>query len=778
MGTSFESTPLPAIGRWIRHDLRRRGLRLIALMAFTAIGGAALVTMAAGVRRSDSVVDRIVSVVRPATAIVVPNQPGFDWAPVADLPMVDDLVEFPVLYFEIDGWDGEVGGFPPGRADVTDEWERPVVIDGRLADQGQVDEVTVSPDIAAAHDVEVGDVLTVQLIDMGEALAGRIDTAERRDVDVTVVGVAKLSFFSWEVQPTHAFFEAHRDLIVGEGGYVNALVRLRGGSSDIAEFERALADVAERPIEVLANFETERQYRRAIALETGALALLAVATAVMVVLLVGPAAARLVNSAAADSTTLAHLGADRRTVVASLAGAPAIAILVGAVASPAIAHLASDLFPIGFGRTVEPEPGRRVDWVAIAAGVATTAAILVTVVVATAVRTARRQGQPGRPTSQSWIDRLTWRSPGSVPSRLGGRLALGHRPHDSAARAVTGIAAVGVAGFVAAFTFAAGLDEAIEDPSLFGQVFDAAALVEPGTFDTAAIADGSQADAIAVIRNVVADLEGRPISTVSVELLAGDVDLVLSRGRIPTGPDEIAVAPETVDELDVDIGDTVTLEGRPVVVVGEVLMPESGHTSYTSGVLIHPSATDRLTESGLDVKFEFIAVDLPDDTDVAVAIDALGEPFRSVVEPWPPTGRQEALRSTDDLPMVFGCFVGAMTVGALLHALTTTERRRRHEVAVMQVIGLTRTQARRTVAWHAFVGAVCGTALGIPIGVLIGRTTWEAVARSLPALERTPAAWWPVAAAVPLAVAVAIVLATWPMARTARREPALILRTE
>jgi ABC-type lipoprotein release transport system permease subunit len=778
LGTRSGSSAFPATVRWVRHDVGRRGLRLIALMAFTAVGGAALVTMTAGVRRSDSVVDRIVSVVRPATAIVVPNQPGFDWSPVADLPMVDDLVEFPVLHFDVEGWDGEVGGFPPGRADVTEEWERPVVVEGRLADQARADEVTISPDIAAAHDVGVGDRLTIRLIDMGEALAGRIDTAERREVDVTVVGVAKLSFFSWEVQPTHAFLEAHRDLIVGDAGYVNALVRLERGSDDVVAFEGALAEIAGRPIEVLTNSETERQYRRAITLETGALALLAAATAVMVVLLVGPAAARLVSSSAPDAATLGQLGADRRTVVASLAGAPAIAILVGAVVSPAIAHVASDLFPIGFGRTVEPQPGRRVDWVAIGIGVSATAAILMGVVVFSAVKTAQRADEHVSAVLPGWIDRLTWRLPGSLPSRLGGRLALGHRPRDSAARAVTGIAAVGVAGFVAAFTFAAGLDEAIEDPSLFGQVFDAAAFVEPGTFDTDGIREAADVDAIAILRNVVADLEGRPVSTMSVEALVGEVDVAVRRGRIPAGPDEIALAPETFDELDIAIGDTVSLEGRQVEVVGDVLIPEGGHTSYTSGALLHPAATGQLLDDGLETKFEFVAVDFPEGTDVADGIDALDDPLRSMVEPWPPTGRQLALGSTDDLPTLFGCFVGAMTVAALLHALTTTERRRRHEVAVMQVIGLTRTQARRTVAWHAFVGAVCGTALGIPVGVLIGRTTWEAVARSLPAFERTPTAWWSVAAAVPLAVVVAIALATWPMARTARREPALILRTE
>jgi hypothetical protein len=745
---------------------------------FTALGAAAVIAMIAGVRRSDSVVDRIHTIVRPASAIVVPNEPGFDWSPVADLPMVADLVEFPVLYFEVDGWEQEVGGFPPGRPEVLDDWERPVVLEGRTADQRRVDEVTIAPHIAADRGVEVGDALTIRLIDMGEAMAGRIETAERREVDVTVVGVAKLSFFAWEVQPTHAFYEAHRDLIVGDGGYVNALVRLHGGSADVPAFERALTETIGWPVEVLDNEEMTRQYRRAIALETGALAVLALAATVAVALLVGPAVGRLVTSTAADAETLSHLGAARRTVVASLAGGPAIAVLAGVAVSPALAHLVSDLFPIGFGRTVEQQPGPRSDWVAIGLGASLTALLLVAVILAAAVAATRPDAVRDRPTTPGWLTRLTWRLPGSVPARLGGRLALGYRPRDGTARAVTGIAAVGVAGVVAAYTFAAGLDDAIDDPSVFGQVFDAAVLAEPGSFDPDAIADQLDVDAIARIRNVVADLGGQPVSTISVDVLEGDVDLGVRRGRLPEHADEIALAPETIESLDVDIGDTLSMEGRRVEVVGEVLIPEAGHTSYNSGALLHPTATDRLVTSGLSIKFEVTAVDLPPGIDHQEAIAGLDEPLRSLIGLWPQTGRQEALRSTGSLPVLFAVFVTTMSVGALLHALATTERRRRREVAVMQVIGLTRTQARRTVAWHAVLGAICGTAVGVPVGVAIGRSTWEAVARSLPAFERTPTAWVAALVIVPAGVAIAVAMAAWPMARTARVEPALVLRTE
>lgn len=149
-----------------------------------------------------------------------------------------------------------------------------------------------------------------------------------------------------------------------------------------------------------------------------------------------------------------------------------------------------------------------------------------------------------------------------------------------------------------------------------------------------------------------------------------------------------------------------------------------------------------------------------------------------MVQPWIEPGRQQALRSTGALPVVFASFAAVMAIGALVHALATTERRRRHEVAVMQVLGLTRTQARRTVTWHAIIGVLCGAGIGIPVGIALGRMTWEAVARSLPALERSPAAWISAGAVLPVAIAAAIVLSAWPMARTARREPALVLRTE
>ena len=66
-------------------------------------------------------------------------------------------------------------------------------------------------------------------------------------------------------------------------------------------------------------------------------------------------------------------------------------------------------------------------------------------------------------------------------------------------------------------------------------------------------------------------------------------------------------------------------------------------------------------------------------------------------------GRVDAQRNlwpTRLLPRLLAGFVVMLTIGATGYAIASTARRRRREVAVLQVLGLTRRQARATVGWH------------------------------------------------------------------------------
>ena len=123
-----------------------------------------------------------------------------------------------------------------------------------------------------------------------------------------------------------------------------------------------------------------------------------------------------------------------------------------------------------------------------------------------------------------------------------------------------------------------------------------------------------------------------------------------------------------------------------------------------------------------------------------------------------------------------GLAVGA--VAALLLTLLASVRRRRHDLAVLKTIGFTRRQLAATVAWQATMAAIVGSAVGIPLGIALGRWLWTAFARQIYAVPE-PAV--PVGAVLllPLVALVLVNLVAAVPGRSAARTPAaLALRAE
>src|SRR5207244_3555760 len=77
---------------------------------------------------------------------------------------------------------------------------------------------------------------------------------------------------------------------------------------------------------------------------------------------------------------------------------------------------------------------------------------------------------------------------------------------------------------------------------------------------------------------------------------------------------------------------------------------------------------------------------------------------------------------------------GAVT--ALFLTLFASVRRRRQDLAVLKTIGFTRRQLAATVAWQATVAAIVGSAVGIPLGIALGRWLWTAFARQIYAVPQ------------------------------------------
>ena len=108
----------------------------------------------------------------------------------------------------------------------------------------------------------------------------------------------------------------------------------------------------------------------------------------------------------------------------------------------------------------------------------------------------------------------------------------------------------------------------------------------------------------------------------------------------------------------------------------------------------------------------------------------------------------------------------------------TSVRRRAGDLAVLKALGFVASQVRASVAWQATTLAAVGSVLGIPAGLVIGRSAWAIVARRLGIDSHIPVPWLAVSMAVPGAIVMANLIAVVPGRRAARIRPATALRAE
>jgi ABC-type antimicrobial peptide transport system permease subunit len=144
----------------------------------------------------------------------------------------------------------------------------------------------------------------------------------------------------------------------------------------------------------------------------------------------------------------------------------------------------------------------------------------------------------------------------------------------------------------------------------------------------------------------------------------------------------------------------------------------------------------------------------------------------------PPPSIIQAVRDVAALPLALSVFLAVLAVGAVGHALSIAVRRRRHELAVLRALGLTRRQSRLVIGTQATLLAVIGLAFGIPLGIALGRILWHAAANITPLAYNPPWALLALLLIAPLALVAANLLAAWPARRAARLRTAQILRTE
>jgi ABC-type lipoprotein release transport system permease subunit len=358
---------------------------------------------------------------------------------------------------------------------------------------------------------------------------------------------------------------------------------------------------------------------------------------------------------------------------------------------------------------------------------------------------------------------------------------------------------VAVLTVVAALTFAAGLDRLLHTPRLFGVTWQLEA--EGGGETPAEVRDDVRAiDAVLADERAVrgwsrlaasrVELEGRNVPAVAFTPVEGRVTPTVASGRLPRSADEVALGKRTLDRLGVEVGDRVDArfrdEGRELAVVGRVVLPGLGN--YPGGDKTAPGDGAMLTPAGLrslSPPFDFSrsVIRLDRDADASIVRRRVADRLGRGIEEFRVVGVQrpadvvdlERIRST---PVILAGMLALLGAATVTHALVTTIRRRRRELAMLKTLGFTRGQVSASIAWQASTIAAISVVIGVPLGVAVGRLVWSVLARSIGVVPEPAFAWLAVILALPVLLAGANLVAAGPAWVAGRTRPAAVLRTE
>jgi predicted lysophospholipase L1 biosynthesis ABC-type transport system permease subunit len=372
-----------------------------------------------------------------------------------------------------------------------------------------------------------------------------------------------------------------------------------------------------------------------------------------------------------------------------------------------------------------------------------------------------------------------------IGARLAGEPGQGRRAVPVRSALVGAIA--GMIGVVGCLTFRAGIQDAVHQPQRSGVVWDfvlaAGEAVVPPTTQQKVVGSRDVAAALNARWERAVPVDGRPTPMFGVRSVKGSLPLVVLDGRAPDGPDEIAFAPTTMRAQRLSIGDRVRVggDGGPTVtVVGEALLPATSHTDYDQSGWMTETGLTRAAGPPSDNGEDYLLLRWARGVDVAAAerrVTRIGGEELFAQRAVLPIAVADLAR-IEDLPLALGAFFALLACATVAHALVTTVRRRRHDLAVLRAIGFTRRQTRGAIAWQSTLLAFAGLVVGVPVGIAVGRLAWRWLADDFPIVYVPPAAVLGVLVVAGIAIAIANALAAGPAHAATRIRPAEALRVE
>jgi hypothetical protein len=284
------------------------------------------------------------------------------------------------------------------------------------------------------------------------------------------------------------------------------------------------------------------------------------------------------------------------------------------------------------------------------------------------------------------------------------------------------------------------------------------------------------------------------------EVQGASVQPPLLSGHALTAKNQVVLGALTLGQLHKRLGDTVRVSrstGTPVTlrIVGTATMPtigESGeaHLEMGTGALFSSDLIPPVDRNPFNDPLtgpEDIFVTIRSGVDPSVALHSLqqmtgrlsnpanfGVAVLSVQRP----AEIVNYRALGTTPAILAAALGTGVVAGLTLTLFASVRRRRHDLALLKTLGFSRTQLAATVRWQSIIAVTIGTAIGIPLGIVAGRTLWTFFAGDINAV---PAPVVPAFTVILIAVGallLATLVALLPGRMAARTPTALLLQTE
>ncbi len=586
------------------------------------------------------------------------------------------------------------------------------------------------------------------------------------------------------------------DAFLREAAGLNDELAQLTGSSELEE---------EAPSYFLVATATDPERQRvedAIRPTVTALIVLGAAAAAVTLTLGGLAVARELQRSRREQEQWHEMGIDGRARALAIGTPPVLGVLVGTITSIPIAWLLTT-GPLGLVRVLEPDPARQLTRGAALAGVGT-GLVLAALAAALALRSARSPSNVSAPRRPRTLTSLA----GPPDVVYGLRSALSQR----AAGTLVGGGAVVVGVLLAALVFGASQATLVSTPRWYGWPWDVATMTGGGYGDLdlaraeEALADDPDIESWTVLGflSEVA-LNGEPMLTMFGFDRTADLDLPLVDGVLPREDGEVAIGLGTARAHGLEVGDTVEIGGtfapRPATVTGIVVFPALGpfnsdRLGAGTGLLLPEemstaAASDLFGspeegEAAVQRLATFVGVDLRDDRDTVatrtrlqeelVTLGAFGEGL-DLSTPIRPAAVIDA-RSTRSIPTAVAMVFTAVAAVGLAFASWVSARTRRRELDVLRALGFSGRQVRRSVRVQSFATALGALVIGVPLGVVLGRTLWTAFARQLGVVSSPTIPVLLVPLTLVGAIALALLAAQLPAHLAGRSRPAAGLRME